>query len=145
MKASRIVKMILMPWTAGRMLREQEAELRRYAAVPIPGEATVALPTGTTRISYRESIKAPTPEGGVEFGAPESLEVSIRPVAGGPPLEINTDTYPGFATFTIGARKVRPPLSVTGVGRIEVVAAGDYVVTARADPSRLTQPHLLLG
>jgi hypothetical protein len=143
MKASRIVKMILMPWTAGRMLREQEAELRRYAAVPIPGEATVALPTGTTRISYRESIKAPTPEVGIDFGAPESLEVSIRPVAGAAPLDIDTDA--GFDTFTMGARRARPPLSVTGVGSIEVVSAGDYVVTARADPSGLTQPHLLLG
>jgi hypothetical protein len=60
-----------------------------------------------------------------------------------PAVEIDTDA--GFDTFTIGARNVRPPLSVTGVGSIEVVAAGDYLVTARADPSRLTQPHLLLG
>ena len=136
--------MILMPWTAGQRAWEEEAELRRYAAVPIPGEATVALPTGTIRISYRESTQAPT-QTDTDFAAPESLQVSIRPVAGGPPLEIDTDTYPGSATFSIRARNVRPPLSVTGVGRIEVEEAGDYVVTARADPSGLIQPHLLLG
>ena len=135
--------MILMPWAADREIREEEAELRRYAAVPIPGEVTVALPLGETRISYRESIKSPTPESGIDFDAPESLEISIRPVAGGSPLEIDTEA--GLDSFTIGARRARPPLSVTGVGRVEVVAAGDYVVTARADPSHLTQPHLLLG
>ena len=143
MKASRVVKLILMPWSAGRVAREEEAELRRYGAVPIPGEATVALPAGEIRISYRESTKAPTHEVGAAFAAPESLEISIRPAAGGPPVDIDTDAQ--FDSFTIGARNVRPALSVTGVGRVEVAAAGDYVVTARVDPTGLTQPHLLLG
>ena len=135
--------MILMPWTAGRVVREEEAQLRRYAAVPIPGEATVALPRGKIRISYCESIKAPTPEVGIDFSAPQSLEVSIRPVVGGAPLDIDRDA--ALDTITMSARKVRPALTVTGVGCIDVASAGDYVVSARADPRGLTAPCLLLG
>jgi hypothetical protein len=92
--------------------------------VPVPGEATVALPAGKVIINYDEKRmgrEADESTGSKPWlGLPAGLAVSITPVAGGGPLEIDSG-FGGsdYSTLKrIGSR----------FGKVEVPAAGEYVV-----------------
>ncbi len=139
-KITRALKMAVMPWGVGRMLREEQEELARYGELTVPGQASVTLPEGKVVVSYRESIR-PGVSGNEEIAlsAPASLEVEIRPAGGGEPLELGT-TIGDSTTVTKGD----PPWATTKVGTVRA-QSGQYLVSARADQQDLVEPAVLLG
>jgi hypothetical protein len=139
-KVTKALKMAVMPWGVGKMLREEQAALARYGEVAVPGECSVTLPEGKVIVSYRESIKAGV-SGNEEiaFSAPASLEVEIRPAGGGEPLKLKT-TIGDSTTVTKGD----PPWATTKVGTVQA-ESGDYLLSARADEEDLVEPAVLLG
>lgn len=140
MKVTNALKMAVMPWGAGKILRQEQEELARYGEVAVPGETSLVLPEGKVIVSYRESIHAGVRENEeIAFSAPASLEVEVRPAAGGEPLELKT-TLGDSTTVTKG----EPPWATTKVGTVRV-EPGEYVVSARADEDDLVEPAVLLG
>jgi hypothetical protein len=139
-KVIKALKMAVMPWGVGKVLREEQEELARYGEVAVPGEALVSLPEGKVIVSYRESIRAGV-RGNEEiaFSVPASLEVEIRPAAGGEPLELQT-TIGDSTTVTKG----EPPWATTKVGTVRA-EPGEYRLSARADEGDLVEPAVLLG
>jgi hypothetical protein len=139
-KVSKALKMAVMPWGVGKMLREEQEELARYGEVAVPGESSVTLPEGKVVVSYRESIKAGVRDNEeITFSAPASLEVEIRPAAGGEPLQLKT-TLGDSTTVTKGD----PPWATTKVGTVRA-QPGEYQVSARANEQDLVEPTVLLG
>ncbi len=49
MKVKTYVKMSLMPWSAAKLIRDEQAGLARFGEVPAPGSATLTLPAGTIK------------------------------------------------------------------------------------------------
>ena len=140
MKVSKALKIAVMPWGVGKVLREEQEELARYGEVAVPGEASVTLPEGTVIVSYRESIKAGmSGNEEIAFSAPASLEIQVRPAGGGEPLELKT-TIGDSTTVTKGD----PPWATTKVGTVRA-KPGEYLLSARADQEDLVEPAVLLG
>ena len=140
MKAKNALKLAVMPWGHSKILREEQEELARYGEVSVPGETRVTLPEGKVTVSYRESIKAGVSGNEeIDFSAPRSLRVEIRPAAGGEPLELKTPL--GDSTTVT---KGEPPWSTTKVGTMRA-EPGEYLLSARADEGDLTEPAVLLG
>jgi len=140
MKLGNALKLAVMPWGAGKVLREEQEELARYGEVAVPGEAYVTLPEGKVTVSYRESINAGVRENEeIAFSSPRSLTVEIRPAGGGEPLELKT----GLGDSTTATRG-DPPWTTTKVGTVRAIP-GEYRVSAQADETDLVDPAVLLG
>jgi hypothetical protein len=140
MKVSSYLKVSVMPWRASKIFREEQAELGRYAEIPLPGEQRATLPLGKGKVSYRESIKAKGGEDDIYFYPPNSLEVTIAPVGGGEPLELK-----GLLGEDITVSRGDPPWSTTVISKFEVTEPGEYLITARAEITDETEPTLLVG
>jgi hypothetical protein len=95
---------------------------KRLGDTPIPGEATVVLPTGKVKINYEERRQ------GRELddwpGIPEDLQVTLRPAGGGNPLTV---TRPRGHNEFSGSGRIGERY-----GQIDVTVAGEYVVTVPA-------------
>ncbi len=70
-----------------------------YGAIPVPGQTTVALPTGRVKLSYQEGYKASSSGDSIDFDVPAALEVRVVSPAG-EALEIKGVTEPGEHTVT---------------------------------------------
>jgi copper chaperone CopZ len=98
--------------------------------VPVPGEATVTLPAGKITVNYDEKRmgrEADEQTGSNPWlGLPEGLAMTITPAGGGGALTIDSGFGSAdFATLKrIGSR----------FGKVEVPAAGDYVVQVAPVP-----------
>ena len=140
MKVTNALKMAVMPWGHGKIMRQEQEELARYGEVAVPGETRVTLPEGKVIVSYRESINAGV-SGNEEiaFSAPRSLQVEIRLASGGEPLELKT----GLGDSTT-VTKGEPAWSTTKVGTVHA-EPGEYVLSARVDEGDLAEPAVLLG
>lgn len=83
----------------------------------VPGEVTLELPEGKVHLHYDEQRR------GRELdswpGQPGGFELTVRPAGGGDPLPIESEASSEFSNLRrIGAK----------VGKVEVAAAGTYVV-----------------
>jgi hypothetical protein len=129
MKVKTYLKASVMPWRIPKLLREEQAELARFGEVPAPGKATLTFPAETIKATYKESKKSGGDEDKIYFGWSQSLKVTVRPAAGGEPLEL--DRGYGSEISTWGGKE---PLSAARIGKIEVPAAGSYEVTVELEP-----------
>ena len=128
MKVKTYLKASVMPWRAAKLIREEEAGLARFGEVPAPGTATLTLPAGTIKASYRESRKSAGAESHIYFGWSESMRVTVRPAGGGEPLALKQGY--GSEITTYGGKQ---PLSSARIGKIEVPAPGSYEVTVEIE------------
>jgi hypothetical protein len=124
MKVKTYLKASVMPWRIPRLLREEQEELARFGEIPAPGKATLTLPMGTVKATYKESKKSGGDDTEIYFGWSQSLKVTVRPAGGGEPLELKRGY--GQEVSTWGGKE---PLSAARIGKIEVPVAGSYEVT----------------
>jgi hypothetical protein len=92
--------------------------------VPVPGEGTVTLPAGKVEFRYVEDRKGRSVQassGKTWRGPAEDLEVTLAPAGGGDPVEIK----PRRGIHEGMGRSIHHEL-----GKAEIPAAGEYVVTA---------------
>src|SRR6476620_4440148 len=88
MKVQTYLTATVMPWRIPKLLREEQDELARVGEVPAPGRATLTLPAGTVKATYKESKKSGGDDHEVYFGWSKSLKVTLAPSGGGEPLEM---------------------------------------------------------
>ena len=111
-----------------------------YAAFPVPGETTVSLPAGKTKLSYQESYKASSTGDTIDFGVPSRLEVSVVSPAG-EPLEIKGPGFRGMGSVLDTGKK----WSRARVGTIDVGQPGAYTVTAGPELEGAIEPQIVVG
>ena len=104
-------------------------KLAKHGEVPVPGRATLDLPSGKVKLRYVESVRAnrrADDSGGLSFRAPKDLVVRIVPAGGGDAIEVTPrstllrpDHLPGAGTF-VTVRSAKLP----GAGSYEVTVDG---------------------
>jgi hypothetical protein len=110
-------------------------ESAKYGQVPIPGRGTVELPEGDVYVFYEERTKTSEDE---SLPIPGGLEYSVRPAGGGPPLTLEDV---GFQSEEVSAGDG----TRATVNRIDVPAAGPYVVQGNIEGEAGPDPALTLG
>jgi len=111
-----------------------------YGKVPVPGQMTVALPTGRLRLSYQESYKADGTEDSIDFGVPAALQVTVESPAG-EALDIKGPGFGGMgSSLNTGSNWSRAL-----VGTIQIAQPGAYTVTAAGDLPNAIEPQILIG
>jgi hypothetical protein len=111
-----------------------------YAAFPVPGETTVSLPAGKTKLSYQESYKAGGGEDSIDFGVPSALQVTIASPAG-ESLEIKGPGFHGMGeSLNTGSGWSRAL-----IGSVQIAQPGLYTVTARGELPNAIEPQILIG
>jgi hypothetical protein len=110
-------------------------ESAKYGQVPIPGEGTVELPKGEVFVFYEEETKTSEDE---SLPIPAGLAYSVRPAGGGEPLALEDD---GFQSEEVSAGDG----TRATVNRMEVPAAGPYVVRATIEGEAGPEPALTFG
>jgi len=111
-----------------------------YAAFPVPGETTVSLPAGKTKVSYQESYKAGGGEDSIDFGVPSALQVTIASPAGAS-LEIKGPGFHGMGeSLNTGSGWSRAL-----IGSVQIAQPGLYTVTARGELPDAIEPQILIG
>ena len=129
MKVQTYLKATVMPWRIMKLLREEQDELARFGEVPAPGRATLTLPAGEVKATYKESKKSGGDDHEVYFGWSSSLQVTVMPSGGGEPLEMKRRLGQDVSTW--GGKN---PLSAMRMGKYEVPASGSYDVVIELDP-----------
>ncbi len=115
-----------------------------FGWMPVPGEATATLPQGRMKLTYQESVHTSSGgEGSIHFYPPSDFEVTVQPAGGGDPLPV--DPGMGTSASTVAGFLPGGPRSRTRVGRVEVPAAGQYVIRATATTDGCVEPVLLVG
>lgn len=94
---------------------------KEIGRVEVPGEGTVALPSGKVELRYVENREGRDVEGAGWTGPADDLEVTVTPAAGGGPLEVRRPRMISEGSGLTIHRKV---------GTVEVPAAGEYVIAA---------------
>ena len=110
----------------------------KLGTVPAGTEETLELPAGEVKISYAESTSPPHEDERLMFFAPEGFEVSVTPADGGDPLEIQD---PG----RVMVGKSPGPVAWREIAKVEIPAAGAYVVSSTAAPPDRKEPRILLA
>ena len=111
-----------------------------YGKVPVPGQATVALPAGKLKLSYQESYKARGTEDSIDFGVPAGLQVTVESPAG-EALEIKGPGFHGMgSSLNTGSGWSRAL-----IGAIQIAEPGPYIVTAQGDLPKAIEPQVLIG
>ena len=116
----------------------------RYGSMTVPGEATLSLPAGRIRLTYREAVY--TSGGGegepIPFYPPADLEVRVAGADGGAlVLERGTRT----STQSIAGFMPGGPSSSTRLGFVNVPAAGQYRISVSASTEGRVEPLVLVG
>ena len=111
-----------------------------YGKVPVPGQATVALPAGKLKLSYQESYKARGTEDSIDFGVPAGLQVTVESPAG-EALEIKGPGFHGMgSSLNTGSGWSRAL-----IGTIQIAQPDAYTVTAQGDLPNAIEPKVLIG
>lgn len=106
-------------------------ETDRFGRVPVPGAAALELPAGRVSVFYEEGTSSrPDPPGGLDY--------TVRPAGGGPALETE-----GRGTFN--ERVSEGGSSRVKYDRVDVPAAGSYVVGTRVSGRTGPEPALTFG
>jgi hypothetical protein len=111
-----------------------------YGAIPVPGQTTVALPTGRVKLSYQEGYKASSSGDSIDFDVPAALEVRVVSPAG-EALEIKGPGFKGTGSVTDTGKN----WSRARVGAVQVTEPGEYTVTAVGELQNAVEPQLLVG
>lgn len=111
-----------------------------YGSLPVPGRATVSLPTGKLKIRYQEEYTAPSSGDSIDFVAPASLQVNVTGPDGNP-LEIKGPGFRGMGQSQDTGRGWSRAL----VGTIQITEPADYTVTAGPEIEGGVEPKILLG
>src|SRR4029453_10657823 len=75
MKVKTYLKATVMPWRIRKLLGEEKEELARFGEIPAPGKATLTLPMGTVKATYKESKKSGGDDTEIYFGWSQYLKV----------------------------------------------------------------------
>jgi hypothetical protein len=110
-------------------------ESAKYGLVPIPGKEAVELPEGDVYVFYEEQTRTSEDE---SLPIPEGLEYSVTPAEGGEPLALEPE---GFQSEEVS---VGDGTRAT-INRLDVPAAGRYVVRARIEGGSGPEPALTFG
>jgi len=111
-----------------------------YATIAVPGETTVNLPAGKTKLSYQESYKAGGTEDTIDFGVPSALQVSVASPTG-EPVEIKGPGFGGMgSSLNTGSGWSRAL-----IGTVQVTQPGAYTVTAQGELPDAIEPQILIG
>jgi hypothetical protein len=116
------------------------AKVANYGSFPVPGRATVNLPTGKLKIRYQEEYTAPSGGDPIDFVAPASLQVNVTGPDGNP-LEIKGPGFGGMGQSQDTGRGWSRAL----VGTVEITQPGSYTVTAGPEIEDGVEPKVLLG
>jgi len=111
-----------------------------YGSFPVPGRATVGLPSGKLKIRYQEEYTAPSSGDSIDFVAPASLQVNVTGPDGNA-LEIKGPGFRGMGQSQDTGRGWSRAL----VGTIQITEPGDYTVTAGPEIEGGVEPKILLG
>jgi hypothetical protein len=113
-----------------------------YGVIEVPGDLTVNLAAGgRLKLNYQESVRAPSDgEGGIEFGVPAGLEVSVTSPSG-ESLEIRGPGFKGMGASLSTGRNWSRAL----IGSIEITQPGEYGVSARGELQDAVEPTVLVG
>jgi hypothetical protein len=111
-----------------------------YGAFPVPGETTVALPTGKLKIYYQEEYTAPSSGDSIDFGTPAALQVHIAGPDGNP-VELKGPGFRGMGQSLNTGRGWSRAL----VGTVEITQPGSYRVGAGPEIEGGVEPKILLG
>jgi hypothetical protein len=111
-----------------------------YATLAVPGETTVTLPAGKTKLSYQESYKAGSTGDSIDFGVPSALQVTVvSPM--GESVEIKGPGFRGMgSSLNTGSGWSRAL-----IGTVQVAQAGPYTVTAQGELPDAIEPQILIG
>jgi hypothetical protein len=111
-----------------------------YASFAVPGETTVSLPAGKTKLSYQESYKASSSGDSIDFGVPSALQVTIASPTG-EPVEIKGPGFRGMgSSLNTGSGWSRAL-----IGTVQVAQPGPYTVTASGELPDAIEPQILIG
>jgi hypothetical protein len=111
-----------------------------YATFSVPGETTVSLPAGKTKLSYQESYKAGGGEDTIDFGVPSALQVTIASPAG----ESLVIKGPGFRGMG-ESLNTGSGWSRALIGSVQIAQPGLYTVTAGGELPNAVEPQILIG
>ena len=134
-----IVFLVVDAYVIARVLRGR-ASADDFGTLAVPGETTVTVPAGKLRLTYQESVNAPsTGDGDIDFGTPSALEVTVTSAAG-EELEIKGPGFRGMgSSLSTGSGQSRAL-----IGTIEV-PAGVYTVNAGPELPDAVEPQILIG
>jgi len=79
-------------------------KLAKHGEVPVPGRATLDLPSGKVKLRYVESIRAKeraSDAGGLSFRAPKDLLIRIVPAGGSDTIEVTPRKIPGPGPYEV--------------------------------------------
>lgn len=111
-----------------------------YGKIPVPGQATVALPAGKLKLSYQESYKAGGTEDSIDFGVPAALKVTVESPAG-QALELEGPGFRGMgSSLDTGSGWSRAL-----IGTVQITQPGAYTVTAQGELQNAIEPQVLIG
>jgi hypothetical protein len=113
-----------------------------YGSSQIPGSTQVTLPAGKVKLNYVEARKAASDGDTIYFSRPDSLQVAVTPVGGGPALEMKGPGFRGMGS----SQSVRKGFSSDLIGTVEVTQPGAYnvEVTGVTEPDAV-EPQVLIG
>ena len=112
-----------------------------YGTFAVPGEITLMLRPGKLKLNYQEAVKAPSDSsGGIDFGVPTQLEVSVVSPAG-ESLDLKGPGFGGMgSSLSTGLNWSRAL-----IGTVEVAQPGEHTVTARGELPDAIEPTILVG
>ena len=109
------------------LLRQLGIGRKEIGRLDVPGQATVSLPSGKVALRWEEDRQG-RDQRSSSVRAPRDLQVSVTPAAGGSQLEVSPAT--GGSSGAGGGRIYAP------YGSFEVMAPGEYLVSARTGETR---------
>jgi hypothetical protein len=113
-----------------------------FGSIQIPGSSQVTLPAGKVRLTYQEAVKSSSDEHSIHFSRPASLEVTVTPTDGSPPLELNGPGFRGMGS----SKSTKKNQSRDLVGTVEVTTPGVYTIEATGTPDPgAVSPLVLIG
>jgi hypothetical protein len=104
----------------------------KYGEVAVPGQAVLALPSGDVRLNFENSAHHSGDSTTLD-DRPAGLQVRVMSAPNGSPLPVS-DVPSWLFSSTSGSRGHEP------YGKIDVPAAGNYLVAASADGSPAPSP-----
>jgi hypothetical protein len=104
----------------------------KYGEVAVPGQAVLSLPSGDVRLNF-ENHATHSGDSTTLDDRPTGLKVSVMSAPNGSPLPVS-DVPSWLFSSTSGSRGHEP------FGKIDVPAAGNYLVAASADGAPAPSP-----
>ena len=104
----------------------------RYGEVEVPGRAVLALPEGDVRLNF-ENHATDSGDSTSLDDQPPGLAVNVTPAGGGEELAV--DDVPSWIFSSTSGNRGHEPFA-----KVDVPAAGEYLVTATTDRSGRSKP-----